>query len=110
MEKKRTFCADSPYGEENCPYAKVVEEEGEFPVISYRKIISSDGQSECCTMKYNETFRYAVYCTHPEMNYHLVGTVEPYGGECFIPTYCPEVNEDTKTPLLRRIKEALFKR
>ena len=81
LKKRRTFCADSPYGKENCPYAKVVEEQGSF--TGRMQIMYPDGRKVTCD--YEEKSRYAVYCTHPKSKQIFVGTVEPYGITCEVP-------------------------
>lgn len=109
MKNMRIFCADSPYGKDNCPYAKVVEEEGNFPVISEESVIDDDGNMTYTTKEYVNKYRFAVYCTYPKGNKKLVGTVEPYGGICRVPKDCPEnfsemTEKSSKFTIWQRIK------
>lgn len=96
--KRRTICADSPYGKENCPYAKVIEEQGSFP--GRMDITYPNGRKVTCD--YEEKSRYAVYCTHPKRKKIFVGIVEPYGVVCKVPANCPEIEK--KTTLLQRFR------
>lgn len=112
MKEMRKFCADSPYGMENCPYAKVVEEEGNFPVTIEIETIDPDGKKTTIVKEENETCRWAVYCKHPRIKKKLIGTVEPYGGYCYVPIDCPELHSNSEVSIcdrLKRIKEAFFR-
>lgn len=105
MDEERTFCADSPYGDSNCQYAMVVKEEGEFPVMIRRTEIRSDGKEESCVISDIETCRNAVYCMHPNCGKLFIGTVEPYGGICEVPSNCPEKGKKSKRTLIQCIKD-----
>lgn len=105
MKEYRTFCADSPYGKNNCEHAKVVEEEGKFHVIYETTTLDSNGRVlDCSKKKRTETSRCAVYCIYQKEENKLVGTVEPYGGICRTPKDCPLLHEDSKTTIWNRIK------
>lgn len=104
MNEIRIICADSPYGKGNCQYAKVVEERGEFPVIIEKLTTDADGKKGIIREERIETHRYAVYCTHPKQKNKFVGTVEPYGGVCYLPTDCPQIQKIT---IWQRIKSFL---
>lgn len=110
MCKMRTFCADSPYGDKNCPYANVVEETGEFPVIIESFIIDAQGDYKLIEKKQRiETQRYAVYCTHPMQKNRFVGIVEPYGGYCDVPIDCPEIRHISKITIWQKLKAFFIK-
>lgn len=107
MKKRRTFCADSPYGDRNCKYAKVVEEEGRFPVKL--DIVYPDGRENSC--EFEVGCRYAAYCTHPKSKELFLGTVEPYGIVCEVPSSCPLTQkEKQKETLLHRVKNVFGKK
>lgn len=105
MNELRRFCADSPYGKENCPYAKVVEEEGKFPVTIESVMTDANGSKKYKTENCVENFRYAVYCTCQDNKF--VGTVEPYGGICNIPNDCPDLHNNSKVTFLGWIKSLI---
>lgn len=99
-EKKREYCACFRHENENCGYAKVVEEKGEYPVICYQASMK-DGIPDISTIRNvkvrTESTAICVYCTHPNRaEEKFVGTVEPYF-DCPIPNDCPEVYKKTET-------------
>ena len=93
MDTKRLKCADSPYGKTNCPYAKVKKEYGIFPFVSFRTEKYPDGRLEKNFYLGIESCRFAVYCMLKRNFKKYVGTVEPYGGECYVEAEdCPKMN------------------
>lgn len=104
VEEKRKYCARFNHEDENCCYAKVVKEKGEYPVINFRADLK-DGQPDLTTIRnvrvHTETIAYCVYCTHP--NYaeeKFVGTVEPYF-DCHVPNNCPEIHKKFETSTIK---------
>lgn len=100
MEEKRKYCARFNHESENCGYAKVVEENGEYPVISFRAEVK-EGRPDLNTIRdvnvRTESTVYCVYCTHPNCSGEkFVGTVEPYF-DCLIPKDCPELCKKSET-------------
>lgn len=102
MRKTRTFCADSPCGKQNCPYAKVVDERGYFHVRKTTKVFGEKGEVHTTEEK-TETRRNAVYCIRSGNKF--VGTVDTDGGVCNIPSDCPEIKKGRE--MIERIKSKL---
>lgn len=117
VDEKRKYCARFNHENENCYYAKVVEENGEYPVINFQAELK-DGQPDVTTIKnvreYTETTISCVYCTHPNNGGEkFIGTIEPYF-DCLAPFSCPELHKKSeiskrKTTIWETIKR-LFKK
>lgn len=116
MNEQRRVCAELFNKDKNCCYAKIVEEKGEYPVITFQAKVK-DGKLDINTI-HNMKSRidnhcYCVYCTHPSLNEErLVGSVEPYFA-FYAPTNCPilqacETSQE-KITLFKRVKN-LFMR
>ena len=111
MEKERKICSEGPYGKQACPYAKVVEEKGEFPSISYS--VDKDGKTSNVRTRV-DTECWCVYCTHPSHEEEkFIGGVYPYIS-CDAPYDCPELqnaceNTCEKKTIWKRLKKFFFK-
>lgn len=92
MNEQQKVCAKLFKGDQNCSYANVVEEVGEYPVITFQAE-KKNGNPDLTTI-HNvksrvDTKCYCVYCTHPSnSDKKFVGSVEPYF-PCYAPTDCP---------------------
>ena len=117
VNKQQTICADFCYEDRNCSYAKVVEEHGEYPVITFQA--KEKNGSPDLTTAYNvkrrvDTTCWCVYCTHPSYSKEkFIGSVEPYF-PCKIPSDCPlqkqcESATNKKPSLLDRVKSFFVK-
>lgn len=107
-ETTREFCADSPYGKQNCPYARVVNEEGEYPVTIMYEETRPDGVKEQVTRSRVDKTAWVVYCKHPNCpKQQPMGSVEPYGGICRVPRDCPLLpkKEGKFSRIIKAIKE-----
>ena len=97
MNEQRKICAESFYEDRNCRYAKVVEEKGEYPVITFQAK-EKNGAPDFSTM-HNvktrvDTTCFCVYCTHPSHSKEkFIGSVEPYFS-CYAPNDCPELQKE----------------
>lgn len=114
MYQERKICADFCHKEKKCFYAKIVEEHGEYPVITFEADVKEE-IPDLATM-HNvktrvDTTRFCVYCTHSHYSEEkFIGTVEPYFS-CFAPNDCPELSNKCKTAanIFQRIKNLLKK-
>lgn len=113
---ERKVCAESFYEERNCPYAKIVEETGEFPVITFtaKEINGVPDLARARNVKTRiDTSRFCVYCTHPSYSKEkLIGGLEPYFS-CYAPSDCPELQKckaTDKISLLKMIKNFFSKK
>ena len=117
LSEQWKVCADFCHGNRNCHYAKIVEENGEYQVITFQAK-ERNGNPDLTTM-HNvktrvDTTCLCVYCTHP--NYpeeKFIGSVEPYF-PCPVPSDCPlqkqcESATDKKPTLLERVKSFFIK-
>ncbi len=103
--EERKVCADFSHEERNCPYAKVVEEKGEYLAIIFQAK-EKDGIPDLDTM-YNvkervDTTCLCVYCTHPYYSKEkIVGSVEPYFA-CHAPKDCPTLQKKCETAMSKK--------
>lgn len=116
MSEQRV-CADFCHENRNCDYAKIVEENGKYPVVTFQaKVV--DGSPDLTTM-HNvktrfDTTCYCVYCTHPSYPAaKFVGAVEPYF-PCPVPKHCPLQKElqtvaNKKSTILEKFKNFFIK-
>ena len=111
MERERKICADGPYSDKNCCYAKVIEEDGEFPSVFYS--VDENGKTSNVRMKVDKK-AWCVYCTHPSCSTEkFIDTLEPYFS-CYAPSDCPELTEDNnciskkKKSTWKRLKKFFF--
>ena len=117
MSEQRKVCAESFYEGRNCRYAKIVEEKGEYPVITFQAK-EKNGAPDFSTM-HNvktrvDTSCFCVYCTHPSYSKEkLIGNVEPYFS-CYAPNDCPELQKEcetfTRTPTIWERVKNFFKK
>lgn len=100
MNEQRKVCAEFLYEDRNCPHAKIVEENGEYPVITFQAK-EKNGTLDPTTI-HNvktrvDTKCWCVYCTHPNHSKEkFIGSVEPYFS-CYAPSDCPELQKSSET-------------
>ena len=100
MNEGRKVCVDFCHEDRKCPYAKVVKENGEYPVITFQAKVK-EGVPDVTTM-HNlksrvDTICFWVYCNHPSLSKEkFIGSVEPYFS-CNAPGECPELQKECKT-------------
>lgn len=117
MNEQQKVCADFCYENRNCHYSKIVEEPGEYPVITFQAK-EKNGTPDLTTM-HNvktrvDTTCWCVYCTHPSYpKEKFIGSAEPYF-PCHVPSDCPLQKQyesaTSKNPtFLERIKSFFIK-
>lgn len=109
---EQKVCADFCHQNRNCRYARIVEENGQYPVSTF-KAKGKNGYPDPTTMHdvetRIETTCLCVYCTHPSYpEEKFIGSVEPYF-PCPVPSDCPlqiqcESATCKKLTLLERLK------
>lgn len=92
VSKQRKVCADSCHPDRNCPHARIVEEHGEYPTVTFQATLKN-GKPDLTTMhnvrRGVDTTCSCVYCTHPRyIKGEFIGSVEPYF-PCPAPSNCP---------------------